>query len=69
MIEFAPTMPNGTVTMNDLMVTFGVGVGLVVAWRQRQKDQQLKSRDETIEFLKTQITYLQEQLKNKGDGK
>lgn len=62
MPELVLTAPSGTITMNDLMVTLGAVLAGVVAWRQKAKDQQLKSRDETIEFLKQQITYLQNQL-------
>lgn len=62
MVEFAMTSPAGHFTMNDFMVTLGAVLAGVVAWRQKAKDEQLKSRDETIEFLKQQITYLQNQL-------
>ena len=62
MVEFTFMNQNGTVTMNDLMVTLGAVLAGVVAWRQKAKDEQIKSRDDTITFLKEQITYLQSMI-------
>lgn len=61
-MEFSLTMPGGAVTMNDVMVTLGTATAALVAWRQKSKDEQIKARDETIEFLKSQIVYLQGQI-------
>ena len=68
MPEFSFINQDGMLTMNDLMVTLGAVLAGVVAWRQKAKDEQLKSRDETIEFLKLQITYLQNQLNQTNKG-
>ena len=69
MPEFSFINQDGMLTMNDLMVTLGAVLAGIVAWRQKAKDEQLKARDETIEFLKKQITYLVGQLPkgNKDD--
>ena len=49
--------------MQDVMITLAAFLAGWVKFAQKAKDEQLKSRDETIEFLKQQITYLQNQLK------
>ena len=45
--------------MNDIITTLGAVIAGAVAWRQKEKDHQIKLRDETIEFLKQQIEYLE----------
>ena len=74
MFEIALTGASGQITMNDIMVTLaalGSGTAAAIAgwvkFAQREKDQQLKARDETIEFLKKQITYLVSQQLPKGN--
>ena len=67
MVDFL--VPNGHVSMNDLMVTAGAVLAGLVAWRQKAKDQQIKTLMETIEFLKIQVTYLQNQIAPRVDGK
>ena len=69
MVEISLMGSSGQITMNDIMVTLAaVGSGaaaVIAAWvrlAQKAKDEQLKARDETIEFLKKQITYLVSQL-------
>ena len=69
MVEFSFMGPGGAVTMQDVMITLAAFLAGWVKFAQKAKDEQLKSRDETIEFLKTQITYLQNQLNSRGDGK
>ena len=69
MPEFSFINQDGMLTMNDVVVTIGAILAGIVAWRQKAKDEQLKARDETIDFLKKQITYLVSQLNQRGDGK
>lgn len=56
-------------TLNDIVTTIGAVTAGVIAWRQREKDIQLKARDETVEFLKSQVQYLQEQLEKERESK
>ena len=48
--------------MQDVMITLAAFLAGWVKFAQKAKDEQIRSRDDTIEFLKTQITYLQNQL-------
>lgn len=54
--------PAGSPNMSDVMVTASALIGGVIAWRQKNKDEQLKARDDTIAFQQERIKYLQEQL-------
>ena len=62
-------LPDGGLSMQDVMITLAAFLAGWVKFAQKAKDEQLKARDETIEFLKKQITYLVGQMNNKGDGK
>ena len=62
-------LPNGGLSMQDVMITLAAFLAGWVKFAQKAKDEQLKARDETIEFLKKQITYMSELLRGKGDGK
>ena len=66
MIDFSFMSPGGTVTMQDVMITLAAFLAGWVKFAQKAKDEQLKARDETIEFLKKQITYLVSQQLSKG---
>ena len=59
-------LPNGGLSMQDVMITAAAFLAGWVKFAQKAKDEQLKSRDETITFLKEQITYLQNQLNTRG---
>ena len=54
-IELAMTNPIGLVTMNDIVTTANVIMTSLVVWRQREKDEQIKNRDDTINWLKQQL--------------
>lgn len=58
-------LSGGAVTMNDILTTVAALTAGIVAVKQKVKDEQIQARDETIAFLKSQIEYLQLQLKNK----
>ena len=62
-------LPDGGLSMQDVMITLAAFLAGWVKFAQKAKDEQLKARDETIEFLKKQITYLADQLHGRGDGK
>lgn len=45
----------GAVTMNDVITTLNVVMTSLVVWRQKDKDLQIKNRDETISWLREQL--------------
>lgn len=54
-------------TPNDIITTIGAVTAGVIAWRQKEKDTQLRARDETIDFLKNQVKYLEDQLEKERE--
>jgi hypothetical protein len=57
-MDFMFTFPNGAVTMSDVLVTVAAFLAGWTKYAQKAKDEQLQSRDATIEFLQKQIKYL-----------
>jgi hypothetical protein len=47
--------PTGAVTMNDVITTLNVVMTSLVVWRQKDKDLQIRNRDETISWLREQL--------------
>lgn len=56
--------PSGTVSLNDLMTTAEAGIAAILLYRQKEKDTQIRNREEDIKELKDEIKLIKAELQH-----